>query len=108
MPFEKFHDMEEITDARRKAIAKSIRTIDVAELKKLGEQIFDSPDHPWRESFLQLIEEPGVTIYHADAGEDVIFLYDPGADKGLWCLPGSGMGPLSARGRQIMKEAINR
>jgi hypothetical protein len=24
--------------------------IDVAELKKLGEQIFDSPDHPWPEN----------------------------------------------------------
>jgi hypothetical protein len=108
MPFDQFHDIGEITDARRKAIAKSIRTIEVAELKKIGEQIFDSPDHPWREKFFQIIENPGATFYHADAGEDVIFLYDPGADKGLWCLPGSGMGPLSATGRQLMKEAINR
>jgi hypothetical protein len=108
MPFDKFHDMEEITDARRKAIAKSIRTIEVAELKKLGEQIFDSLDHPWRQTFFQLIEEPGATFYHGGAGEGVIFLYDPSADKGLWCLPGSGIGPLSARGCQIMKEAINR
>jgi hypothetical protein len=108
MPFDKFQGVEEITDARRKAIAKSIRTIDVTELKKLGEEIFDSPDHPWRETFFQLIETPGAAIYHADAGEGVIFLYDRNADKGLWCLPGSGMGPLSTKGRQIMKDAINR
>jgi hypothetical protein len=106
MPFDQFHDIDAITDARRKAVAKSIRTIDAAELKKLGEQIFDSPDHPWREKFYQIIENPGATIYHADAGENVIFLYDSTDDKGLWCLPGSGMGPLSATGRQIMKEAI--
>jgi hypothetical protein len=108
MPFDQFHTIEEITDARRKAVIKSIRTIDVAELKELGEQIFDSPDHPWRAKFLQLIENPGATCYHADAGEGVIFLYDRAADEGLWCLPGGGMGPLSVRGRQLMKEAINR
>jgi hypothetical protein len=108
MPFDIFHDMEEITDARRKAVAMSIRTIEVAELKKLGEQLFDSPDHPWRQKIFQLIENPTATFYHADAGEGVIFLYDSADDKGLWCLPGSGMGPLSAGGRQIMKEAIKR
>ena len=106
MPFDQFHDIDAITDARRKAVAKSIRTIDVAELKKLGEQIFDAPDHPFREKFFELIGNPGAAFYHADAGEKVIFLYDNADDLGLWCLPGSGMGPLSATGRQIMKEAI--
>jgi hypothetical protein len=107
MPFDKFADIASIYESRRKAIARSIRTISVEELKKLGEQLFDTPDHPWREKFFQLIaENPGGGFYHADAGEGVIFLYHRGADKGLWCLPGSGMGPLSERGRQIMKEAI--
>ena len=106
MPFDQIHDIDTITDARRKAIAKSIRTISVAELKELGGQLFDSPDHPWREKFFQLIENPAATFYHADAGENVFLLYDTPDDKGLWCLPGSGMGPLSATGRQMMKEAI--
>ena len=44
MPFEKFEDAEAIDDERRKAIASSIRIISVEELKKLGEEIFDSPD----------------------------------------------------------------
>ncbi len=51
MPFDKFIDIDNINEARRKAVAKSIRTISVEELKKLGDQIFDSPDHPWREKF---------------------------------------------------------
>jgi|SRR5689334_18591088 hypothetical protein len=107
MPFDQFHDINAITDARREAVTQSIRPIEVAELKKLGEQIFDLPDDPWREKFFQLIaENPGATFYHAEAGEGVIFLYDPVDDEGLWCLAGSGMGPLSATGRQIMKEAI--
>ena len=107
MPFEKFVDVDTINKERRKAIAKSIRAISVEELKKLGEEIFDSPDRPWRDTFLQLIaENPGSTFYHASAGEGVIFLYCRDQDKGLWYLPGSGIGPLSQGGRQIMKEAI--
>ena len=107
MPFEKFESVEAINNERRKAIAKSLRIISVEELKKLGEEIFDSPDRPWRETFLQLIEQnPVATFYHASAGGGVIFLYCRDGDKGLWYLPGSGIGPLSIGGRQIMKEAI--
>ncbi len=107
MPFDKFADINSITKERRQAVTKSIRTISVEELKKLAEEIFHSPDDPWKENLLQLIaENPGAAFYHADAGEGVIFLYLRDQDKGLWCLPGSGMGPLSATGRQIMKEAV--
>jgi hypothetical protein len=107
MPFEKFVDVETINKERRKAIAKSIRIISVEELKKLGDEIFDSPDRPWRETFNRLIaENPGATFHHASAGEGVIFLYSSDQDKWLWYLPGSGIGPLSEGGRQMMKEAI--
>jgi len=41
---------------------KSIRTINVEELKKLADEIFHSPDDPWRQTLLQLIaENPGAT-----------------------------------------------
>jgi hypothetical protein len=107
MPFEKFEDVEAIDNERRKAVAKSIRIISVEELNKFGEEIFDDPTRPWRQTFLSLIEEnPGGTFHQADAGEGVIFLYCRDQDKGLWCLPGSGVGPLSEGGRQLMKKAI--
>jgi hypothetical protein len=107
MPFEKFEDAAAIDNERRKVILKSIRIISVEELKKLGEEIFDEPDRPWRQTFLSLIaENPGATFYHASAGEGVVFLYSRDIDKGLWYLPGSGIGPLSAGGRQLMKESI--
>ena len=107
MPFDKFEDTEAIDSERRKAITKSIRAISVEELSKLGEEIFDSPDRPWRETFLQFIaEHPGATFYHASAGQGVIFVYSRDGDKGLWHLPGSGLGPLSEGGRNLMKEAI--
>ena len=107
MPFEKFEDAGAIDIARRKAIEKSIRTISVEELKKLGDEIFDEPDRPWRQTFLSVVtENPGATFYHAPAGEGVIFLYSRDNDKGLWYLPGSGIGPLPEGARQMMKESI--
>jgi hypothetical protein len=107
MPFEKFHDVEEIDSERRKAISKSIHVVSLEELKKLGEEMFDSPDRPWREEFLRFIaENKGATVYHAVIGEGAILLYCPDIDKGLWYLPGSGFGPLPDGGRQAMKEAI--
>ena len=107
MPFEKFEDVGAIDNERRKAIAKSIRIISVEELRKLGEEMFDDPDRPWRQKFLQFIaEHPAATFHHASAGEGVIFVYSRDGDKGLWYLPGSGLGPLSEGGRQLMKEAI--
>ena len=107
MPFEKFEDVEAIDNELRKAVAKSIRIISVEELKKLGEEIFDSPDRPWQETFLSVVtENPGATFYHASAGEGVIILYSRENDKGLWYLPGSGLGPLPEGARRLMKEAI--
>ena len=109
MPFDKFVDIDKIDDDRRKSVTKSIRTINVEELKKLAEEIFHSPDDPWKQTLLQLIaENPGGTFYHADAGEGVIFLYSRDINKGLWFLSGNGMGLLSARARQMMKEAFGK
>ena len=107
MPFEKFEDAGAIDDRRRKAIAKSIRIISIEELKKLGEEMFDELDRPWRQTFLEFIEQhPGATFHHASAGDGVIFLYSRDGDKGLWYLRGSGIGPLSEGGRKLMKEVI--
>ena len=107
MPFEKFEDVQALDNERRKAIAKSIRIISVEELKKLGEEMFDDPDRPWRQTANQFVaEHPGDTFYHADAGQGVIFLYSRDGDKGLWYLPGSGLGALSEGGRRLMKKAI--
>src|SRR5207244_13541791 len=107
MPFEEFEDAETIDNERRKAIAKSIRIISVEELRKLGEEMFDEPDRPWRQTFLQFIaEHPGATFHHASAGEGVVFVYFCDGDKGLWYLRWSGIGPLAAAGRQLMTVAM--
>src|SRR5438093_11236136 len=104
MPFEKF-DLESLDKERRKAIAKSIRTISGEELKKLGEEIFHYADDPWRETFFRFIaENAGATVHHAITSDGVNIDYCRDKDKGMWLLPVSGMGPLQAPGRRIMKE----
>ena len=106
MPFDKF-DLENLDKDRRKAIAKSIRTVSVDELKRIGEEIFHYADDPWREAFFKFIaENSGATFHHAVMSDGVNIVYCRDKDKGIWFLPGSGMGPLQATGRQTMKEII--
>jgi hypothetical protein len=106
MPFEKF-DLQNLDKERRKAIAKSIRTVSVEELKAIGEEVFKYADDPWREAFFRFIaENPGCTFHHAIMSDGVNIVYCRDQDKGMWFLPGSGLGPLQATGRLAMKEII--
>ena len=106
MPFETIN-MEEITEARRKAIAGSIRTISAEELKALGERLFPHTDHPWREKFFGFItENAGATFHHATTHDHVQIIYCHTKDKGMWFVPGTGMGPMQPKGRSILKQIV--
>jgi hypothetical protein len=106
MPFEKF-ELESLDKERRKAIAKSLRTINAEELKRIGDEIFRYADDPWREAFFKFIaENSGATFHHAATSDGVNIVYCRDHDKGMWFLPGSGMGPLQATGRKVMKGMI--
>jgi hypothetical protein len=106
MPFDKI-DLDSIDEARRKSIAKSIQPVSVEELKKLGNEVFHDLDDPWRETFFRFVEEHShATIHHATSSDGVHFVYCKDEDRGIWFLPGSGKGILSATGRQMMKEAV--
>ena len=82
MAFEKF-DLENLDKERRKAIAKSIRTISVEELKSLGAELFRFADDPWRETFFRFIaENRGATFHHALTSDGVNIVYCRDQDKG--------------------------
>lgn len=105
MPFDKI-DIDNITEERRKSVAKSIRAAGLEELKELGDEVFHDLDDPRRDEFFRFIEDnKDATIYHAVASDGVHMLYCSDKDKGIWFLPGSGKGILSPTGRQMMKEA---
>jgi len=106
MPFETF-DLDNLNKERRKALAKTLRTVNSEELKKMGNEIFRYADDPWRETFSNFIaENPGSTFHHAVTSDGYNIVYCRDKDKGMWFLPGSGMGPLRERGRKAMKEII--
>jgi hypothetical protein len=99
--------MEELTEARRKAVAASIRTISGEELKTLGEQLFPLAGDPWRERYFAfLAENPGATFYHATTHDGVQIVSCPAQDKGIWFKPGIGMGPMQPKGRAILKKIV--
>ena len=102
-------NLDDITEARREAIAQSIRPIDAEEMKALGETLFPFHDDPWRERFFEfLAHNPHEVCHHAVAGEDIQVLYSHAKKAGLWFVPGRGMGPLQARGIGILEEVLNR
>ena len=106
MAFEKF-DLESLNKERLKAIAKTIRMISIEEVKKLGEELFPMAGDPWREAFFGFLKEnPGSTYHHATTSDGVNLVYCRDKDKGIWFIPGSGLGPLQARGRDVMKKMI--
>jgi hypothetical protein len=108
MPSENLNK-DEITEARREAIAASIHPISVEELKALGEGLFPYVDHPWREKFFTFISEnAGATFYHATTHDRIHIIYCHAKDTGMWFLPGSGMGPLQPNGLAIIKQVVEK
>ena len=108
MPFDTF-DLDATTEERHKSIEKTIRQVTIDDVKKLGDGLFKFADDPWREAFYSfLAEHPHATFYHAVTHDNVNIVYSSEGDKGIWFLPGSGLGPLQANGRRFMKEAAGR
>ncbi len=100
-------NMEEITEARRKAIVASIRVINVEELKALGERLFPLAGDPWRETFFSILaENPGATIHHATTHDGIQVIYCNAKSKGVWFKPGVGMGPMQPKGLAILKQIV--
>jgi len=108
MPFDKLKYPKDLWEERRKSVQESLRIISVDQLKELARKHQDEfIDYPWRDEFLRLVtEQPHATFYHAVAQEDAEVLYCRDADFGIWVVPGCGMGPLDATGKQVMQEAI--
>ena len=99
--------MDDLTEARRQAIAESIQAIGAEELKTLGEGLFPMHDHPWREKFFTFISEnAGATFHHATTHDRVHIIYCHAQDRGMWFLPGSGMGPMQPKGLGILKQIV--
>lgn len=100
-------NLDNLMHERRAAVAESIHTISTEEMKALGEVIFPYVDHHWREKYFAFVNEnASATFHHAITSDRAHILYCHAQQKGMWFVSGSGMGPLQAKGLQIMKEIV--
>ncbi len=100
-------DMAMITEERRASVARTIAPVSVQELLALAEQLFPTPDHPWRQIFLDFVNGHSFTeFYQAETYDGVHVIYCPAEEAGLWYLPGRGAGPLQDRGIAILNEIL--
>jgi len=106
MAFEKF-DLETLNAERRVAMAKSLRTITVDELKQVGEKLFPMAGDAWGTLFFEFIKDnKSGTFHHAVTSDGVQIVYCREKDKGLWFLERGGKGPLGELRRTVIKEMI--
>jgi hypothetical protein len=102
-------DINNLNEERRKALAASIRPISMDELKSLGESLFPVLNHPWRQAYFEFLEQHPTGRYHHGTTHDrVEILYCQDGDKGIWFLPGGGVGPLQEAGIEVMKEIVTK
>ena len=102
-----FLELQHLEEERRKAAAKTLRIIEPAGLRALGETLFPAAGDPWRDAFFGFIEaHPNTKVYHAKTHDHVQVLYAPEEDKGIWFFANRGVGILQERGRAMMRDLI--
>ena len=108
MPFDKLKYPEELWEERCKAVQESLETVSIDELKKIArEHEEEFVGNPSRDELVRLMQEqPQASFYRAVPQKDAVVYYCRDADFGIWVLPHSGIGPLDATGKRLMKEAI--
>lgn len=101
-------DLNSILTNRREAVKESIQPISMEELKNLGELLFPFLDHPWRAVFFDFLKEnANSSFYHAETSDRFHVLYCRDKERGLWFIPGSGMGPLQEKALKTLKEIVD-
>ncbi|MFZ4681284.1 MAG: hypothetical protein ACOYMS_02180 [Terrimicrobiaceae bacterium] len=102
-------DLDSINEDRRRTAAETLAPISHQELAALGEQLFETVDHPWRDPYFHFVEDSqGETIYSGHTGDGFHFLYRPARQKGFWYVPTGtrGMGPIQDRGLKALGEIL--
>ena len=93
---------------RRVMIRKTIRPATWDELVALGEKRFPVATDPWCIRFNEFLKNHKTAkFYRAEApgGAEVIYCRD--TEKGIWFLPGSGMGIIQPRGLEALKDIVD-
>ena len=101
-------DIESIMSDRRHAIEETIREVGVSELESLGTKLFSDVTHPWLQEYQDFLEENrGATFYHGKTNEHIHVIYCRSKEKGIWFIPGVGIGILQERGLKALREIVD-
>lgn len=100
---------DELLEARRKIVEKSIEPITIEALRELGEELFPISDDPWRTAYFEFLgKNPSERYYHARAGDRVEVIYCPSRDAGIWMIPGKGVGIIQPRALKTLAEVMKK
>lgn len=93
---------------RRLMIKKTIHPVTLAELKERGEKRFPIVTDPWCGRYNEFLETYSDAKFHrADIPEHAEIIYCHDAGKGVWFLPGKGMGIIQSKGLEILKGVVD-
>lgn len=93
---------------RRLMIKKTIRPVTLAELKQLGEKRFPIVTDPWYIRYNEfLARNVEAKFYFAEIQEHAEIIYCADTGKGIWFLPGKGMGIIQSKGLEIIKGVVD-
>jgi len=99
---------DQTQENRRYKINKTIRPTTLDELKQFGEKQFPVVTDPWCIRYNEfLTEHPDAKFFLADTPEGATIVYCREPSKGVWFIPGKGMGKLQSQGLQVMAEIVD-
>ena len=102
-------DLTSINESRRQALADTIQPATLEELRALGERLFPFLDHPWRRQYFEFLEQnPDSRYFKAATDDGVGVLYCQEHNRGIWFIPGSGIGILQEAGLKVLAEILRK
>lgn len=100
-------DWSDPMETRREMVRKTIRPTTADELKELCTQLFPVVTDPWAEKFNAFLNEHAHdSFYLADAPGGARIAYCKEAGKGIWFIPGSGIGIIQPKGLLALAEIV--
>ena len=95
-------------ETRRAMVRKTIRPATVEELKQLSAKLFPVVTDPWAERFNAFLNEHAHDkFYLADAPGDAHIAYCRDAGRGIWFIPGTGVGIIQPKGLKALAEIVD-
>jgi len=89
---------------RKATVEATLRPAEVSELRELGEQLFPVHDD-WRVAYFEFLDaHPTERYFRAATHEGYQVLYCPAQEKGIWFIPGSGVGRIQPKGLALLKQ----